>query len=147
MRKNFIARLVQTLCILLFTLGISQAQTGIATPYSRYAIGDLLFNGFARQTAMGGISAAYHSTNAVNFSNPASYGNLRITTFETAIRGEYSKISSSTESQKHKGATLGYMALGFPVIKDNWGASFGLIPVSVTGYDLVAISNHALIFF
>lgn len=141
MRNNFIPLTAKTLCILLFTISTSQAQTGIATPYSRYAIGDLLFNGFARQSAMGGIGAAYKNGSAVNFSNPASYSALRITTFETAIRGEYSKISNSSESQINKGATLGYMSLGFPVIKDNWGASLGLIPFSITGYDLVSNDN------
>ncbi len=137
MTNRIVSLTAKTLCILLFACTCAHAQSGIATPYSRYAIGDLLFNGFARQTAMGGIGAAYHSPSSVNFSNPASYGNVRITTFEMAMRGEYSKISNGSESGNHKGATLGYMTLGFPVIKDNWGACLGLIPYSVTGYDLV----------
>jgi hypothetical protein len=122
----------------LFSLVINfcNAQTGTETPYSRYGIGELQFNGFARQTAMGALGAAYQHASALNFSNPASYSALRISTFETALRGEIARTSSSSNAQTKKGTLLNYLALGFPVIKDNWGASFGLIPVSATGYNL-----------
>lgn len=121
---------------LLFASSFAFAQSGTETPYSRYGIGELYYNGFARQTAMGGLGAAYQSTSAVNFSNPASYSHLRITTFETALRGELACASSSGVSQTKKGMLLNYLSLGFPVIKDLWGASFGLIPVSSSGYNL-----------
>lgn len=113
-----------------------KAQTGTETPYSRYGIGELLFNGFARQTSMGGLGAAYHNGSSLNFNNPASYASTRISTFETALRGELAKTSSTGSSENKKGALLNYLALGFPVMKDNWGASFGLIPVSASGYNL-----------
>lgn len=122
--------------VLLFVSSVATAQTGTETPYSRYGIGEMFYNGFARQTAMGGLGAAYQSSSAVNFSNPASYSHLRITTFETALRGELARTSSSGDAQTKKGVLLNYLSLGFPVIKDHWGASFGLIPVSSSGYNL-----------
>ncbi len=123
--------------VLFLALGLaSHAQTGTETPYSRYGIGELQYGGFARQSAMGGLGAAFQSTSAVNFSNPASYSSIRISTFETALRGEFAQTSTSDLKQTKKGILLNYLSLGFPVMKDNWGASFGLIPVSSTGYNL-----------
>ncbi|HQO87226.1 MAG TPA: hypothetical protein PKX84_06200, partial [Bacteroidia bacterium] len=57
--------------VLFLALGLTlHAQTGTETPYSRYGIGELLNSGFARQSAMGGLGAAFQSSSAVNFSNP-----------------------------------------------------------------------------
>jgi Outer membrane protein transport protein (OMPP1/FadL/TodX) len=128
-------------CFLMLHAVTSKAQTGTETPYSRYGIGELLFNGFANQSAMGGIGAAYHNASAINFSNPASYASTRISTFETAIRGELAKATTSSVSENKKGTLLNYLSLGFPVMKDNWGASFGLIPVSASGYNLKTTSS------
>lgn len=125
----------------LFTATFSQAQNGTESPYSRYAIGDLQYNGFARQIAMGGIGAALNSGSYINFDNPASFAHIHITTFETAVRGDVIRFSNSEKTQTNKGGTLGYLALGFPVINGTWGASAGLIPYSNTGYDLKATSE------
>ena len=130
-----------SLFFLLAACATVKAQTGTETPYSRYGIGELLFNGFARQTSMGGLGAAYHNSSSFNFNNPASYASTRISTFETALRGELAKTSTASASENKKGTLLNYLALGFPVIKDNWGASFGLIPVSASGYNLTAVGN------
>lgn len=124
------------LVALFFITGAAVAQNGTESPYSRYAIGDLQYNGFARQIAMGGIGAALNSGSYINFDNPASFAHIHITTFETAVRGDIIRFSNSEKSQTNKGGTLGYLALGFPVINGTWSSSVGLIPYSNTGYDL-----------
>ena len=69
------------------------------TPYSRYGIGELLNSGFARQSAMADWEQPFRSSSAVNFSNPASYSSIRISTFETALRGELAQTSTSDLKQ------------------------------------------------
>lgn len=112
------------------------AQSGTESPYSRYGIGDLQTNSFIRQTGMGGISAGFNQPSAINFGNPASYSAIGITTFETSANIEARKFSSESQSQTNKGAALNYLTVGFPVIRGEWGAAFGLMPYSQTGYNL-----------
>ncbi|MBK7854142.1 MAG: hypothetical protein IPJ79_03890 [Bacteroidetes bacterium] len=114
----------------------SFAQGGTESPYSRYGIGDLQSNGFIHQTGMGGVSAGFNNSSAINFGNPASYSTIKITTFETSANIEAKKFSNATQSQTNKGASLNYLTVGFPVLRGEWGASFGIMPYSLTGYDL-----------
>lgn len=112
------------------------AQGGTESPYSRYGLGDLQNNGFIHQTGMGGISAGFNNSSAINFGNPASYSSIKITTFETSASIEAKKFSNANESQTNKGAALNYLTVGFPVMRGEWGAAFGIMPYSLTGYDL-----------
>ncbi|QQR96293.1 MAG: outer membrane protein transport protein [Bacteroidota bacterium] len=123
--------------VLFWVLGLSlHAQTGTETPYSRYGIGELLNSGFARQSAMGGLGAAFQSSSAVNFSNPASYSSIRISTFETALRGELAQTSSSDLKQTKKRNFAQLSIFRFSGDERQLGCQLGLIPVSSTGYNL-----------
>lgn len=128
------------LLLLLFITASSTSfsQGGTESPYSRYGIGDLQNNGFINQIGMGGISAGFNNPSAINFGNPASYSSIKITTFETSASIEAKKFSNSTESQTNKGASLNYLTVGFPVMRGEWGAAFGIMPYSLTGYDLTS---------
>lgn len=132
-------------CIL-FCVSCSQlqAQGGSASPYSRYGLGDLQFGGFASEVAMGGISSGISHPYHLNYSNPASYASLRFTSFETAVKSQFMKLQSKSTNGVTNNTTLSYLALGFPIIKSKWGASFGLIPYSDIGYtikDQEALTN------
>ena len=70
---------------LFFTL-ISFAQQGTSSPYSFYGIGDVKFKGTAENRAMGGLTI-YSDSFHLNFQNPASYSNLKLTTF--SLGGTY----------------------------------------------------------
>jgi hypothetical protein len=126
--------------VLLIPVTRSFGQTSTVSPYSRFGPGDLLFNGYAHQQGMGGVSYAATSTGRLNFSNPASYA------FDTLMVLEFG-LNSLAMNQKQGGAhhnqmntNIDYLAIGFPLMKNKWGLSFGIIPFSGAGYK-VATSN------
>lgn len=124
-----IKKFILPICFL-FTL-ISFAQEGTSSPYSFYGIGDVKFKGTAENRAMGGLTIFPDSIH-LNFQNPASYPNLKLTTF--TIGGSYLTTKLKTESQEEKArrTTMDYLALGLPLGK--FGAAFGLMPYSSVGY-------------
>ena len=122
--------------LLLLVFSQSYAQVGTISPYSRYGLGDISFNGFASQIGMGGVSAAFQDSTSINFANPASLGNLAFTVFEAAGRAETVNISSSSSNNWRNNASFSYLALAFPITKGKWGAGFGLVPFTERGYDL-----------
>ena len=136
MRKNFFT--VQLFAFIGFFLisTITLAQTGTLSPYSRYGIGEIQFNGFAYQRAMGGLGAALQYSGRLNFSNPASYATDTLSTVEIGADGMIAKLEDAGHSQQKQNANLSYIALGFPIIKHKWGLSIGVIPFSAVGYDV-----------
>lgn len=129
--------------ILLIHSTLLQAQKGTVSPYSRYGIGELQFAGFVQQIGMGGLGNTLHASDRLNFVNPASYAFDTITTFEAGIKSEVTKLSSNATSQTTNGVSLSYLAFGFPVVKNSWGASFGVIPYSNVGYNIVDKQDDA----
>ena len=82
MIKNNFAIKIFTFIVIFFITSQVNAQTGTLSPYSRYGIGELRFNGFAYQYSMGGIGVALQSPLRLNFSNPASYAADSLSTAE-----------------------------------------------------------------
>ena len=65
-----------TLLIFLFSLLVQSSlfsQVRLASPYSRYGIGDMSENNNSWNLALGGTSIALRSPSHVNYMNPASY--------------------------------------------------------------------------
>jgi hypothetical protein len=121
------------LSLFIFQNAFSQNTT--RSPYSRYGLGEINFNGFARSYGMGQINQGLRSRTNINILNPASYGVIDSTVFETGAIMRLGKFSTADNSQDFNTANYGYLALGFPLMaKRGWGASFGLLPYSATGY-------------
>ena len=66
-------------------LGVHRSQAQENSPYSRYGLGDLIPQQNILNRAMGGISTAYADYSTVNFANPASYAELKITSFDIGL--------------------------------------------------------------
>jgi long-subunit fatty acid transport protein len=117
---------------LFFTL-ISFAQQGTSSPYSFYGIGDVKFKGTAENRAMGGLTI-YSDSIHLNFQNPASYSNLKLTTF--SLGGTYltTDLSTNRQSEKARRTAVDYLAVGLPLGK--FGVGFGLMPYSSVGYNI-----------
>jgi len=133
---DFLKKLSVILFLITFTITSSNGQGGTVSPYSRYGLGDLQFGGFASQLSMGGIAAGIKNQYHLNYSNPASYAALRFTTFETAVNAQLVSFETQQAKSHSNSANLSYLAIGFPVIREKWGASVGLIPFSDIGYDI-----------
>jgi hypothetical protein len=69
----------------LFLSLVSFAQEGTASPYSYYGIGDVRFKGTVENRSMGGVAVEQDSIH-INLQNPASFANLKMTTFASEER-------------------------------------------------------------
>lgn len=133
-------RLLTSLCFFCLATITALAQNNTKSPYSRFGIGDLAFQGFSIQNGMSQSGSALRRGGYINPLNPASYNSLVRTVYETGALLENGTISSGGQSQYFRNASFGYLALGMPVMKKiGWGASFGMQPVSHVGYN---ISNY-----
>jgi long-subunit fatty acid transport protein len=117
----------------------SFAQEGTSSPYSFYGIGDVRFKGTAEMRSMGGIAVEQDSIH-INLENPASFSNLKLTTF--TIGGNYNSntLKSDKKSENARSTTLDYLAVGLPLGK--MGVGFGLIPYSSVGYKIETLSSE-----
>ncbi len=121
-----------------------QGQIQIASPYSRFGIGDLSDNNNAWNSSMGEIGLALRSRYHVNYSNPASYTAFDSTSFlfEGGAMATLVTLNSNLQSASRNYATVGYLVFGLPVTKW-WRTSFGLLPFSEVGYNVANIDEVA----
>lgn len=129
-----IKKIVTSLCLFLGLL--SFAQEGSSSPYSYYGIGEVRFKGTAEARAMGGIAVEQDSIH-INLQNPASFANLKLTSFAIGGTHNTTKLKTDSKSESAKRATLDYMAVGLPLGK--FGVGFGLIPYSSVGYKIKTV--------
>ncbi len=145
-------KLFITVLFCLSTLAIF-AQPKQNSPYSRYGLGDPFPQYFAQQAAMGGLTTANHDPFHLNLTNPASFGYLRATAFETGLYAKNSSFKSNTSNLNSWSGNLTHFALGFtlksPVNealdrkKSPWkyGMGFGITPYSLVGYNIATLAN------
>jgi hypothetical protein len=134
--------------LLLFSFTTATAQDN--SPYSRFGLGDVVPNTNISTRGLGGISAGYRDPLSVNFSNPASYSAfsayLERTSKQVAAGRVVLDVGMNIDSRKLRqpnnpqtftstNAQFSYLQLGVP-IKNNWGLSFGLRPVTRVGYKI-----------
>jgi long-subunit fatty acid transport protein len=130
-----IKKFIISACLLLSL--VSFAQEGTSSPYSFYGIGDIRFKGTLENRSMAGVAVEQDSIH-INLENPASFSNLKLTTF--SLGGTYATkgLKSDTGSASTRRTTLDYLAVGLPLGK--FGVGFGLIPYSSVGYKIESLS-------
>ena len=121
--------LVIILCLSAATYG----QNGTASPYSFGGLGIVNYRGTVEYKSMGGMSVFSDSLH-LNLQNPATYANLRYTTYTVGGRQNRATQKTDTETAETTVTTLDYLAIGIPMGK--FGAAFGLYPYSSVGYQL-----------
>lgn len=122
-----------------------QAQIRIASPYSRFGIGDLSGNNNAWNFSLGQTGIALRSSAHVNYTNPASYGGFDSLSFvfEGGFSAESVRLTSRLQSTSRSYASLGYLSFGFPITKW-WKTALGLVPFSDVGYNVVSYEKSAV---
>jgi len=70
------------------------------SPYSRYGLGDISPKSNIVSRGMGGIVAGFSDYQSVNFTNPASYGNLKTTIFDVGIEADSRTLKSTNPAAK-----------------------------------------------
>ena len=134
MRQPIILIKLKLILFLLF-VKFSFAQNSTASPYSLGGLGDITFKGNVINRMMGGVSVFSDSIHA-NLNNPASLGELKLTTFSVGIHYKNTQVTSSESSDDNKTGSLDYIAISVPT--KFFSFSFGLIPYSSVGYRLQA---------
>ncbi|MEM7186767.1 MAG: hypothetical protein AAF466_08925 [Bacteroidota bacterium] len=121
------------LAIMLLSAGVAVAQQGTVSPYSFFGIGSLKFKGTVENRAMGGIGV-YSDSIHLNIQNPAAIANLGLVNYALAGSHKFDRFKTAEDSQKATTTSLDYLAIGLPMGK--FGASFGLLPFTASGYRL-----------
>jgi len=133
-----------TLLVLVCFLTPSKAQ--INSPFSRYGLGNENLNSQnATSQGMGGFTTAYTAGmngsygQSINFNNPASYGNIFMTTFDLGLNLNQTtlKRSNPTGSEKSTYLIPNYLTIGVPISKEHkMGFAFGLQPITSINYSV-----------
>ncbi len=121
------------IALMLLTTGFAVAQQGTTSPYSFFGIGTLKFKGTVENRSMGGIGV-YSDSIHLNLQNPASVAGLQLVNYSLAGSHKYTGLATDAESQQITTTSFDYLAIGIPMGK--FGASFGLLPYTSSGYKL-----------
>ncbi|MCC9071991.1 hypothetical protein LNQ49_10395 [Flavobacterium sp. F-65] len=133
-----IKKIIISACLLLSF--VSFAQQGTSSPYSFYGIGDVRFKGTVESRSMAGVAVEQDSIH-INLENPASYANLKLTSFTVGGTFNSSTLKTDKGSAKAQRTTLDYIAVGMP-LGNKFGIGFGLIPYSSVGYQIESLSAN-----
>jgi len=131
-----------TLLFLFLNLNLF-SQIRIASPYSRFGIGDLADNNNAWNMTMGQTGYAFRSPYHVNYLNPASYTAFDSMSFvfEGGFNSEFVTLSSNFQRVNRNYASLGNLLFGMPVTRW-WKTSLGLVPFSDVGYNVANYEEY-----
>ena len=129
------------LAFLLLATGVVSAQT--ASPYSRYGLGFVRTTGFSANRGFAELSGGYASTANINFTNPASYSALALTTFEIGANIDIVNIKAKDSTYRTANGSISHVAIGVPLKRGKWGMSFGLLPFSNMNYTFKQAGNDS----
>ncbi len=126
--------------IILFTFLIntiySFSQKTSSSPYSFFGIGDHAKLKSVEELSMGQIGGALNSEYHLNLTNPASFSELKWTTYVFSGGTKGITIDDGVNKQTSSATSLTYIALGIP-IRTNQGLAFGLQLNTAVGYSLL----------
>lgn len=130
-------------CLALFSYSEINAQSASASPYSRYAFGDLVGNPHSSFYGLGGTSLSLCDSFQFNSYNPASYSFLirHRPVFDIGAGGQFLTMTGSSTASKATTFGLRAISMGLPV-SPRWGISFGITPVSSIGYSFATHELH-----
>lgn len=138
-------RLVSTikkpkLSVIFFLLiGSFHASAQENSPFSRYGLGDPYPSQNIINRAMGGVTSTYGNVQSINFSNPASYSEIKLVTYDIGVSLDSRTLRSADPVLKYNSVSLtpSYVSLGLPLSKKhNLGLAFGLRSISRINYSI-----------
>ncbi|WP_281227721.1 hypothetical protein [Flavobacterium aquiphilum] len=118
---------------------MSNAQSGSASPYSFFGLGESRFKGNLENRSMGGLNIEQDSLH-INILNPASFAAVRFTTFTMGGNYTATNLKSDSNSGDAKRTALDYLAVSLPFGKI--GVGFGLLPYTSVGYHIQSTSSE-----
>lgn len=133
-RKNFFLLLALSFC------GVAKAQF-ISSPYSSYGLGDFAYQGLPHNYGMGETGIAMPSMWHINLQNPSMLINNSLSSFQVGLMGDIRNYENVTETSSRTSASLRFLALSFPVVRNRWSTSFALIPYSSSDYRTFSVDS------
>lgn len=130
-------RLLSVVIVIFGTMTQLGAQVSTSSPYSRFGLGELEQNVFPQFNAFGGASRAFSNPKVINASNPATYSTFGSKSFLFSTGGwhQTTRMENLSTEQIVNNNAFSHLVLGFP-ISSRFGASFGMMPFSSTGYQI-----------
>lgn len=125
-----------TVALLVALIYTSFAQSTTNSPYSKFGIGNIKGSYLPQFRGMGNLAygiSSYGGYQNVNISNPASYSQIRLTTFDIGASVNAQSLSKGSVTEKSLNASLNHLVFAVPVTKKS-AVSFGLLPYSTLGY-------------
>ena len=120
---------------IIFFIQSAFSQINTQSPYSRYGIGEPVFNGLITQQSIGRVSQGYQNSQYININNPASLSGNHLTTFEVGAYSRMGILADANAKSGYNNADFNYMALAFPLSqRKRVGFAIGLMPLSHSGY-------------
>lgn len=110
-------------------------QSAVLSPYSSFGLGELVVPGYSRNLGMAGVGVATFDYGNLGRVNPATYGDLVLTTVEVAGYYRRNRLRTENETESFRTGNLQGFAYG---LKPNRGPTivFGLSPFSSVGYSV-----------
>ncbi|MEM6802411.1 MAG: hypothetical protein AAF696_13465 [Bacteroidota bacterium] len=135
-------RRIHFFIICIHSIGFSGlwAQELTLSPYSRFALGDILSGATTRNAAMGGIGVASDNYFSVNPINPASYGDMYFTTLDFGGFWQASRLETPTSEGNQRTAGFQNVGFAFPS-NDNFVFAAGFSPYSAVGYNVTTFNT------
>ena len=137
-------RLNVLISFLVFSTALSAQEN---SPFSRYGMGDIYPDQHIASRAMGGLSAAYINGQAINTINPASYGSLRLVTYDFGVSIDQRSLRSADLTDRFKSTNFipSYLTIAAPVnSKKRIGLVFGLRPATRINYSIENIERTSI---
>ena len=123
----------------------AKAQTNTISPYSRFGPGDLIYNGYANQIGLAGVSIAGNSATKLNFNNPASYAYDTLMVLDFALNSEVVIQKQTGISTRQLNTTINNF---FTSIVSNLNTIMSTyVPVGVTSKNAIGapkVTSHSL---
>ncbi len=142
----FVKKILRLIPSIVLVCSLLPAKAQINSPFSRYGLGNEVFNSQnATSQGLGGFTAAYTSSmngsfgQSVNFNNPASYGSLFMTTFDLGMNLTNNSLRRQNPVSKFNSTYFvpNYVAVGVPIDKvHKIGMAFGLRPLTQINYSI-----------
>jgi len=132
--------MIRKIIVVFVTLFISVAgfaQLNNTSAYSFFGIGDKNTAYTTEQASMGGVGVNFGEMHRLNLSNPASNASLNFTNYTLALVSKNIGYEQNGITQRGSATYISYLAMGFN-IGTRAGLSFGLLPNTTVGYDLVS---------
>jgi hypothetical protein len=117
-------------------------QTSTKTPLSYYGLGDPSLSTSTTMSSMGHTNLAVVNATVVNFTNPASYTDIKRPTFNIDTKNEFLTLTNGAASQTSNAFSIQNFAFAFPIINDykrfkrRAAFCFGVTPYTTMGYNL-----------